>query len=133
MAALLIVDDDQDMADLLSELLRSEGHEVRVAHDGAEGLAAVHGRAPDVILADVEMPVLTGPEMARAMLVHDLGLEKIPIVLASGVLDLPAVAAAVGTPYYLAKPYSIDALSRLLARVLEERQAPYPQLLQSAS
>jgi CheY-like chemotaxis protein len=65
----------------------------------------------DLILLDVEMPRLTGPEMAYRLFVLDAGKEKIPIVLLSANLDLPRVAATVvGTPYCLAKPYPIDDL-----------------------
>ncbi|MBS2032297.1 MAG: response regulator [Deltaproteobacteria bacterium] len=124
MADLLIVDDDLDLAELLAEVLAQEGHEVRVAHDGEDGLARLTERRPDVVLLDVEMPQLDGPGMAYRMVVHDCGLEEIPIVLASGVADLREVASRVGTPYYLAKPFQLSALFRVLNLALEERRAP---------
>jgi CheY-like chemotaxis protein len=101
MANLLIVDDDLDLA------------------DGA-------GR-PDLVILDVEMPVLTGPEMALQMFLRDVGLERIPVLLVSGVLDLPGVAQAVGTPYYLARPYFLDAWRRALFKALEQRTPPVPR------
>jgi CheY-like chemotaxis protein len=85
LADVLIVDDDADAAEALREVMTLEGHEVRVAYDGREGLAALATRIPDVVLLDVEMPVLDGPDMANEMLVHNLGLERLPIVLLSGV------------------------------------------------
>jgi DNA-binding NtrC family response regulator len=133
MAYLVIVDDDVDMAELLSDFLRSQGHEVRVATDGAEGLGLVRGRAPDVLLLDVEMPLVNGPAMAERMLVHDAGLEKIPVILTSGVLNLADVAADVGTPYLLAKPYALDTLNQLIDRALSERRAPRPTTSRRAS
>jgi len=126
MARLVIVDDDTDMADLLAQVLRGEGHDVRVANDGAEGLELVHADPPDAILLDVEMPVMTGPDMSLALLVRDCGLENIPVVLCSGVLDLEHVAANVGTPYFLPKPCPLDTLDRVLATALVERKAPHP-------
>jgi len=128
MADILIVDDDIDIADVLAVILISHGHEVRVARNGEEGLSLVYARKPDLVLLDVEMPVLGGPEMAYRIFVHDLGYEEVPIILTSGVLDLPRVAAAVGTPYYLAKPYLIDALLPLVDRALRERIPPVPRL-----
>jgi len=128
MADLLIVDDDVELGDLLADILREEGHEVRVGRSGREGLAQLGDRQPDLVLLDVEMPVLTGPEMAYAVFLHDLGLEKIPIVLVSGVLDLRAVAASVGTPYFLAKPYDMTRLLWLLSKALVERLPPHPTL-----
>jgi DNA-binding NtrC family response regulator len=127
MADVLLVDDDHDVAELLTDVLRAEGHEVRVAYDGREGLASIAQKAPDLVLLDVEMPVLDGPGMAWRLFVHDCGDENIPLVLSSGILDLPQVAGAVGTPYYLAKPYPVDKALDLIARALRERAPPRPQ------
>jgi DNA-binding NtrC family response regulator len=127
MADLLIVDDDIDIGDILAAMMELVGHQVRVARNGEEGLALLMMRKPDLVLLDVEMPVLTGPEMAYRILIHDLGFEKIPLILLSGVLDLPRIAAAVGTPYFLAKPYPMDALLPLIDRALRERLPPTPR------
>ena len=61
------------------------------------------------------------------MLVIDCGLERIPIVFLSGVVDLDDIAARVGTAYYLAKPFSLQALRAVLSKALGEHRAPtYP-------
>jgi FixJ family two-component response regulator len=73
---------------------------------------------------DVDMPVLGGPGMAHQMLLHDAGEESIPIILMSGRADLPRIARQMGTPYFLAKPPTLDAFLTLLARTLRERRAP---------
>jgi CheY-like chemotaxis protein len=129
MANLLIVDDDEDTVSLLEDILASEGHRISVAHDGLQGLERLRSGV-DLILLDVEMPRLTGPGMAYQLFLRDAGDERIPIVLLSGVLDLPRVAAAVGTPYFLAKPYALAALLALIARALAERSPPRPALRQ---
>jgi DNA-binding response OmpR family regulator len=126
MADLLIVDDDRDMAELLGEALAHHGHQVRFAHDGMDGLRELATRWPDAVLLDVEMPLLDGPQMAWQMFVRDRGLETIPIILLSGVVDLERVAARVGTPYFLAKPYALGAVRALCDRALTERTAPEP-------
>jgi signal transduction histidine kinase len=64
MCDLLIVDDDEDTTAALADCLVSEGHQIRVARDGLEGLSHLHSGPVDLILLDVEMPRLTGPEMA---------------------------------------------------------------------
>ncbi|MBX3154774.1 MAG: response regulator [Deltaproteobacteria bacterium] len=130
MADVLIIDDDPDSADVLASVMQAQGHEVRVGYDGQEGMNLVDARRPDLVLLDVEMPVLTGPGMAHRMFVHDMGLEMIPIILLSGVHNLTEVAAQVGTPYYLLKPYPLAKLVALLKRVLVERVAPSPPGLQ---
>jgi len=127
MANLILVDDDRDIADTLAEFLREQGHHVRIAANGAEGLRLLDEGHPDAVLLDVEMPVLDGPRMAHSMFLYDLGREQVPILFLSGVADLERVAAHVGTPYYLPKPFSLDRLLHMLTRVLRERAAPtYP-------
>jgi CheY-like chemotaxis protein len=128
MANLLVVDDDLDMAECCAEVLGAEGHSARIARNGAEGLALVAAEKPDLILLDVEMPVLNGPDMAYRMFVHNVGQEKIPILLTSGVLDLKTVAEQVGTPYFLGKPFSVEQLLAMVARALVERTAPRPRI-----
>lgn len=128
MADLLIVDDDLDMADVCADVLRFEGHTVRFARNGNEGLAQIVAAFPDLIVCDVEMPVLTGPDMAYRVFLHDAGAEKIPIVLTSGVRDLRQVAERVGTPYFLGKPFRVADLRGLVARALEERIPPTPRV-----
>jgi DNA-binding NtrC family response regulator len=123
-ADLLLVDDDLELTDALAEFLRAEGHLVRVACNGQEGIGLLAERRPDLVMLDVEMPLMNGPEMAYRMFLHNSGDEKVPIVLLSGVLDLPGVARIVGTPYFLGKPYVLDALLVLIARALGERTAP---------
>jgi CheY-like chemotaxis protein len=132
-ANLLVVDDDPDLAELLTGYLESEGHIVRVAHDGGEGLRLVSERQPDLVLLDVEMPFVSGPQMSYQMVLRDCGEEQIPVVLLSAVTNLHRTAARVGTPYFLGKPFDPAALSRLVARALAERHAPSPGPGQAAS
>lgn len=126
MANILVVDDDHSVASPLIMYFEFRGHKVRYADNGESGLRAVAKSFPDVIVLDVEMPQLTGPEMAYRLLVEDSGREKIPIILLSGVADLSTVAKKVGTPYLLAKPYSLDDLEAVFEKVLRERIPPRP-------
>jgi CheY-like chemotaxis protein len=126
MADLLVVDDDPDVGELLVDLFTIAGHGCRVAHNGQEGLDLVAVRAPDLLLLDVEMPVLDGPEMAYRLYMRDAGDEKIPIILVSGCVELSSIAATVGTPYYLTKPTSFENMQRLVDRALVERIPPRP-------
>jgi CheY-like chemotaxis protein len=125
-ADILIVDDNVDLALTLGDLLTLYGHTVRVAYDGIEGLAAVDERFPDVVVLDVEMPKLDGPGMATRMILQDVGRENIPIVLASGLVELLDVAAHVGTPYAVPKPSPPDTILGVVRRALAERTAPRP-------
>jgi DNA-binding NtrC family response regulator len=128
MASILVVDDDVDTGDLLADLLREGGHEVRIARDGRDGYSQLQVSGADLVVLDVEMPVLTGPEMAFAMFLHNLGLDKIPVVLLSGALNLRGIADAVGTPYYVGKPCSLEALLAVVDDALVHRVYPQPRL-----
>jgi CheY-like chemotaxis protein len=127
MADLLIVDDNVDLAELLGDFFASEGHRVRIAHDGEAGMLELGVRLPDLVILDVDMPVLDGPGMAYRMLVENCGKERIPIVLLSGNPDLPAVARRVGTRYVLPKPCCPERLQSVVARSLVERASPRPR------
>jgi CheY-like chemotaxis protein len=128
MANILVVDDDPGTVEISTELLERAGHRVTKGHNGEEGLKSLAaGPLPDCVLLDVDMPVLSGPEMARRMLLNDAGQEKIPIVLVSGRSDLSEVARRIGTPYFLRKAtreYGY-ALLKLLERALSERRPPW--------
>ena len=63
----IVVDDNVDAADSLADLLRLLGHEVQVAHDGPEGLAAARALRPDVVLLDIGLPGMDGYEVARRL------------------------------------------------------------------
>jgi CheY-like chemotaxis protein len=132
-ADLLVVDDDRDLGDLLCALLEAQGYTVRLGRDGREGLELLAARLPDLVLMDVEMPRLTGPEMSYRMIVNDAGQEQLPIILLSGIPNLAGIAAMVGTPYFLAKPYGLADVTCVIARALEERCAPTPHLPQPAA
>jgi len=129
MAELLIVEDDVDAAEALSEVLQLDGHVVAMAFNGVEGLARLEEHVPDVALVDIEMPALDGPGMSKRMFLHNLGFEEVPIILLSGAPQLRRVAAELGTPYFLAKPYTYEALTAVLTRALNERTAPAYRLL----
>lgn len=126
MADVLIVDDDDDIAEMLGDVLVSRGHRVRFARDGEDGLRAIAAERPDLVLLDIEMPLLDGPGMAYQMFTRDCGLERIPVVLLSGIVGIREVAARVGTPYFLGKPYSLAAVVGMCDRALTERTAPIP-------
>jgi DNA-binding NtrC family response regulator len=127
LADVLIVDDDPDLTDTLANIVGLRGHRTRVAHDGREALAHVSEQRPDILLCDVEMPRLDGPDIAWLLHLRNCGDELIPVVLLSGVVDLARVADGVGTPYFLRKPYELSAIVQLLERALNERIAPTPR------
>ena len=63
----LVVDDNQDAADSLAELLRGAGHQVEVAYTGMSALAKVRACRPEVVLCDLGLPELRGYDVAKAI------------------------------------------------------------------
>jgi DNA-binding NtrC family response regulator len=127
-ADVLVVEDSEDIAEILALLLTSDGNTVRVAHNGIEGLRLLDQRCPQLVLSDVEMPELDGPAMIFRMFVVNMGLENVPVVLMSGTPELEQVAAAVGTRYFIAKPFPVSELLALMERALSEAIPPRPPL-----
>lgn len=121
MASILIVDDDTDLAELISEVLTARGHQIRCGSDGAEGLRLLDEEIPDLLVLDVEMPELSGPDVVLRMIVHNAGMERVPILLISGIVDFAALAERVGTPYFLAKPFDPYDFLAMVERALRER------------
>lgn len=113
--SVLVVDDDPTFGTLLAERMRDCGHDAGLATNGAEAIAQVAARRPDLVLLDHEMPVMDGVTAARR--IRDLpGCADLPLVMISGRSDAGArgEAAAAGIRHYLPKPVSLPALDRLL-------------------
>jgi DNA-binding NtrC family response regulator len=126
MAHILLLDDDDDMRDVMSDMLTMEGHEVRTGRNGVEGLQALDVEFPQIVITDLEMPVLDGYGMVYRLFVENLGRENIPIIVISGAAVLTQIAEALGTPYFLPKPFSLEALLALINRALAEAIPPRP-------
>lgn len=83
-APILVVEDDRDLREVLSESLRFEGYDVLEAVDGADALARFHdGVRPAVMLLDLIMPRMDGRQLLAAMR-DDGALSAIPVVLVTG-------------------------------------------------
>jgi len=105
MARILLVEDNLANLDLMMYLLQAFGHQVREARDGAAGLAAVRLEPPDLIICDLQMPVMDGFEVAR-QLKSDAALNHIPLIAATAyamVGDRDRVLTA-GFNGYIPKP-----------------------------
>ncbi|HEY0190317.1 MAG TPA: response regulator [Kofleriaceae bacterium] len=98
----LVVDDSPIVRDLLTELLSSVGLDVRSAGDGAQALQALNERAADLIVCDVEMPVMDGFELLRQLRERP---ERIPVVMVTtrGTVSDRAMAAALGADALIVK------------------------------
>jgi DNA-binding response OmpR family regulator len=123
-ADILLIDDDLDYLESFAEVLGASGHTVRVAAGGEEGLALLRDHLPDMVFLDIDMPIATGPDVAWRMCVENLGKERIPILFVSANPDLKRIAAAVGTRYFVGKPFDLRHLSALIDQIMAERAPP---------
>jgi excisionase family DNA binding protein len=99
----LIVDDDAGTRAFVRASLEAEGFEVREAASAPEGLAALEGELPDLVLLDVMMPQMDGWEMLRRVQEkHDIA--SMPVIMFSGKVDAEEEAAARGATGFMAKP-----------------------------
>ena len=130
MATILVVDDNDELRTLIGEVLELAGHTVRFAVDGLDGLHALDKAFPQLVVSDIDMPVLSGPAMILRMFVENLGRENIPVIVVSSASNLAHVAATMGTPYHLPKPFTADALLEVVARALDEGRPPRPPSLE---
>jgi CheY-like chemotaxis protein len=119
----LVVDDDDDLAEVLSAVLESFGYVVGVARNGREALEYLRSHdGLDVVLLDLMMPVMNGWEF-RVEQLKDPRLSSIPVIVFSGQGKLEHNALSIGAAAYLHKPVGVPDLLGALGRVLEPREA----------
>jgi CheY-like chemotaxis protein len=115
--SVLIVDDEYGLADLTADLLREAGYDVALAINGKLGLASLATRRTDIVLTDLMMPVMDGPEMIRRMRA-DPELAGIPTILMTA---LPEAIPSGGLAMHdavLVKPFGIGELLEAIQRLL---------------
>ena len=113
---LLVVDDNKDAAVSLALLLRTQGHDVRVAHNGAVALELITTYRPDTVFLDLGMPGMDGYEVARQVRKIP-GLEKTVLAALTGwgqQEDRRRTTEA-GFDYHLVKPIDVAEIIKLLA------------------
>ncbi len=112
----LVVDDNVDAAEMLALFLRTEGHEVRTAHDGPAALHAAESFRPEVILLDIGLPRMDGYTVARRLR-EQPGLKTSLLVALTGYgqEEDRRRAHEAGFDAHLVKPADSDELQKLLA------------------
>jgi CheY-like chemotaxis protein len=111
----LIADDNRDAADSLAILLRMDGHDITVVHDGNEAVATIESLRPEIALLDIGMPGLNGYEVARHIRQGPLGtLITLIAVTGWGQASDKARAAAAGFNHHFTKPIEPDVLVQML-------------------
>jgi CheY-like chemotaxis protein len=115
-AKILVVDDDAAVRDLTVHCLRNMGHEALVAEDGVTALTMLSTGPVDLLVADLAMPGINGPELIRRAREQWPGLRAL---LMTGFANMAALGARIEDPV-LQKPFRIESLSESIAAALAD-------------
>ncbi|QZD89967.1 response regulator [Qipengyuania aurantiaca] len=122
MPHILIVDDDEMIAQLASDVLMDSGHACGWVGDGEKALDLLRWRRPDLLLLDQDMPGLTGAQVLRSLR-SSAQTYDLPVVMFTGIsgVEDEHVAYHNGAQAYLRKPFEAEALIRVVDEVLTPR------------
>src|SRR5262245_4852941 len=119
---ILVVEDQEDLRGVLRDLLIGSGYAVLEAPDGQAGIAKAKADRPDLILMDIQMPVLDGYEATR-QIKADPAVKATPIIAVSSfaMKGDEEKARAAGCDHYITKPYSPMQLLRVIRGYLGDK------------
>jgi DNA-binding response OmpR family regulator len=118
-ARVLIVEDDDDIAQVLQRSLRLDGYETRIAGDGEAALGAANDFVPDLVVLDLGLPKIDGMDVARRLRAAD----DVPILMltARDALESRVEGLDAGADDYLVKPFERQELLARLRALLRRR------------
>jgi two-component system cell cycle response regulator DivK len=127
MTKILLVEDHEELWDFLSRRLRRRGFEVVLAHDGQQGVDMAGQEMPDVILLDMNLPVMDGWTAARTLRGQE-GTARIPIIAltAHAMSGDRAKVIEAGCDDYHPKPVDFSRLLEQIDTVLLQREEEQP-------
>jgi signal transduction histidine kinase/DNA-binding response OmpR family regulator len=118
---ILVVDDEETVADLCQEFLGAEGYDLTIARSGEEAIRMLPAVRPDVVLTDINMPGMTGIEVMRYAKESDP--EVCVIVLTGHASTASAIDALRQGAYdYVSKPFDLDAVHKIIKSGLAHRR-----------
>jgi len=120
-AAILVVDDEEHLADGIRENLQAEGYDTEVAHDGAEGLKKALATRFDLIVMDIMMPKMDGLKACEEIRRHELQTPVLFLTVKGGPEDRIRGLEAGGDDY-LAKPFHLKELLLRIAAMLRRSE-----------
>jgi DNA-binding NarL/FixJ family response regulator len=118
---ILCIEDDRETAALIAEELLDRGYEVKVAHDGREGLSAILRVMPDLVLSDISMPAMSGFELLERLTALAPRFSHMPFVFLTALTDRDneLKGRQLGADDYVTKPIDFDLLDTIIAARLK--------------
>jgi DNA-binding response OmpR family regulator len=122
MALIVVMEDDAGTRMLIASVLRKDGHEVLAAENGAQGLALVQSRNPQLIISDVQMPEMNGFQMLAAVR-QDPALATTPVILLTSLQERAhmRIGMTTGADDYITKPFRPAELREAASAQLNKR------------
>lgn len=121
MPAILVVDDEDYVADMLASALKLEGYTVHVAYNGREGLECLQSEAIDLTIIDIMMPYMSGIELIKRIRSLDRQRDLPVILISAGARPREHFAGVT----FLSKPFDVDELLAMVAQKAQQRNAPH--------
>jgi len=121
MAVILVIEDKESMAQMLSQALQSEGHQVILGRDGREGLEKFKETKVDLVVSDLRLPHKSGLEVLEGVKEHN---PLVPVILmtAYGTIETAVKAVKEGAYDFITKPFDPDHLIHLINKALEKQR-----------
>lgn len=127
---ILIVEDDEDIADLVAFNLERQGWHAAMVHHGTEGLEQIRAKRPDLVILDIMLPGMDGLEIFRAMKASKM-TENIPVLFltARAQLEDRLAGLQLGADDYMVKPFSPKELVLRVRNIMSRSNAGASRLL----
>ena len=117
--SVLVVDDDETMREVLTVRLEDWGYRVDTAADAASARSAIEASNPDIVLADIVLPGMSGIDLLR-LLKEDDASRPVILMTGHGSVDLAVEAMKEGAEDFLTKPIETDKLEAVLKAVIAD-------------
>ena len=118
---ILVIDDDANICDLLKIYFENEGYEIKIASDGAEGLAYFKMYEPDLVLLDIMLPKKDGWQVCRE--IREISSKPIIMITAKGEVFDKVLGLELGADDFVVKPFDMKELSARVKTVLRRYKA----------
>ena len=116
---ILIVNDQPDLLRITIFRIQKMGYDVIIASDAVKALEMIKSHIPDLVLLDISMPNLSGPEVCKNMKAEE-NLKKIPVILLTATsTNMEEKTKEAGAQDYLIKPFDLEVLAKKIQKLIE--------------